>query len=292
MKGSKKRRKRKGKRWAFKNKLTYGLVACTFVISCFLIYFFLTAENQTHVDETPKAAIVDHLSDSYPNQTFVKTSKSILRNAGFKVYYYSKAAVDVNFYRNLPNLDFDVIILRVHSAVNEESNLLVLFTSEPFNDFKAGTTYLSDFLSDPPRLVRAMIYEGSDPYFGITPSFIDSMKGDFDDTLIIMMGCNGLDSAHTSMAEALIDKGAKVCIGWDELVSSFHTDHAITRLLQKLFVEKKTIRIAVQEVNSEVGPDPTYKSKLSWHPFQTGHYSFQSKFMQRTLLYRFQRLCC
>jgi len=112
-----------------------------------------------------------------------------------------------------------------------------------------------------------MIYEGSDPYFGITPSFVQSMKGKFDDTLIIMMGCNGLDPAHTSMAEALIDKGAKVCIGWDELVSSFHTDHAITRLLQKLFVEKKTIQIAVEEINKEVGPDPTYKSKLSWHPF-------------------------
>jgi hypothetical protein len=276
MKSGKKRGKKKGRRWTFKSKYTYGLVAGIFVVSCFLIYFFLNAENQTHVDDAPKAAIVDHLSDSHPNQTFVATSKSILRNAGFNVYYYSKEAVDVNFYRNLPNLDFDVIILRVHSAVNEASDLLVFFTSEPFNDLKAGTIYLSDFLSDPPRLVRAMIYEGSDPYFGITPSFVDSMNGEFDDTLILMMGCNGLDPAHTSMADALINKGAKVCIGWNELVSSFHTDHAITHLLQKLFAEKKTIQTAVDEINSEVGPDPTYKSKFSWYPLERGHYSFQN----------------
>jgi len=274
MKGSK-RRKRRGKRSTFKSKLVYGLVAGILVISSFLIFFFLNAQNQPHVDEA-KAAIVDQLSDSYPNQTFLKTSKSILRNSGFKVYYYSKAAVDVNFYRNLPNLHFDVIILRVHSAVNEKSNLLVFFTSEPFNDLKASTTYLSDFLCDPPRLVRAMIYEGADPYFGITPSFVQSMRGKFDDTLIIMMGCNGLDPAHTSMADALIDKGAKVCIGWDELVSSFHTDHVTACLLQKLFDEKKTIQVAVEEINSEVGPDPTYRSKLCWHPLETGHYSVQS----------------
>lgn len=275
MKGGKKRGKRKGKRWTFKSKLTYGLIACIFVISCFLIYFFLTAENQTHLDVTPKAAIVDHLSDSYPNQTFVETSKSILRNAGFKVYYYSKAAVDVGFYRSLPSRGFDLIILRVHSAVNEESNLLVFFTSEPFNDFRARTTYVSDFLNDPPRLVRAMIYEGSDPYFGVTPSFVDSMKGEFDDTLIIMMGCNGLDPTHTSMAEALINKGAKVCIGWNELVSSSHTDHATTLLLQELLVENQTIQMGVEAANSQVGPDPMYKSKLSWYPFERGYYLFQ-----------------
>jgi len=104
MKGGKKRGKRKSKRWAFKSKLTYGLVAGVFVISCFLIFFFLIAENQTHVDSTPKAAIVDHLSDSFPNQTFVGTSQSILRNAGFKVYYYSKVAVDQIFLMTLPGL--------------------------------------------------------------------------------------------------------------------------------------------------------------------------------------------
>ena len=265
LKRARERGKRKGKRWTFNDKWTYGLVAGVFVVSCFLIYFFYYTDGQIHFDDTPKAAIVDQLSESYPNQTFMETSRFILRNAGYKVYYYSKAAVDVNFYRNLPNLDFDVIILRVPSAVNEESDLLVLFTSEPFNEFKAGTTYLSDFLDDPPRLVRAMVYEGSDPYFGVTPSFVQSMKGKFDDTIIVMMGCNGLDPTHTSMAEALINKGAKVCIGWDELVSSSHTDHATTFLLQKLFVEKKTVQISVEEVNREVGPDPAYKSKLSWH---------------------------
>jgi len=275
MSDRKKKGKRKGRKWVFKNKLMYGLIAGIFVVSCFLIFFFLNAENQTLDGAQLKAAIVDHLSDSYPNQTFLRTAKSILRNAGFKVYYYSKAAVDVNFYRSLPNRGFDLIIFRVHSAVNEQSDLLVFFTSEPFSTFKATTTYLSDFTCDPPRLVRAMIYEGSDPYFGITPSFIDSMNGEFDDTMIIMMGCNGLDPTHLSMTEAMINRGAKICIGWNELVSPSHTDHATTLLLQELFVENKTIQAAVEAANSQAGPDPTYKSELCWHPSERGYYPFQ-----------------
>ena len=221
-----------------------------------------------------KAAIVDHLSDSNPNQTFVENCKSILRNASFTTYYYSEVAVDVNFYRNLPNQGFDLIILRVHSAVNEGSDLLVFFTSEPFSESAAGTTYLSDFLCDPPRLVRARIYEGAKPFFGITPSFVESMKGGFDHTIIIMMGCTGLGPQHTSMAEALVKKGAGVYIGLDGLVSPSHTDQMTTILLQKLLAENKTVQNAVSETNSEVGPDPVYNSKMLWYPATEGDFSF------------------
>ncbi len=223
-----------------------------------------------------KAAIVDQLGDSYPNTTFFETSRSILNDSGFKVYYFGAGSVDVNFYRNLPNQGFSVIILRVHSAINQESNFLVLFTSEPFNDVLAGSTYLSDFLSDPPRLVRARIQEDSQPFFGITPLFVDTMKGDFDHTLIIMMGCNGLESQHTSMAQALVKKGAQVYIGFDGFVSPSHTDDATTRLLREIFVENKTIQEAVIEVNSEVGPDPEYASKLLWYPPERGGYVLTS----------------
>jgi hypothetical protein len=236
----------------------------------------LNSKNQILSNSTPKAAIVDQLNDSSPNQTFIQTSRSLLNNAGFSVYYYSQAAVDVSFYRTLPSRGFGLIILRVHSALHEESSYLVLFTTEPFDDAKASSTYLQDFLSDPPRLVRARITEDSDPYFGITPSFVSSMNGEFNGAMIIMMGCSGLDAAHTSMADALIKKGARVCTGLDGLVSPPYTDDVTTRLLEKILVENETVGTAVAEINSEVGPDPTYNSKLSWYPSQQGDYRFKA----------------
>jgi hypothetical protein len=256
-------------------KVIVAVVAIA-VVACLLAYSFINSLSKSGIFASEhKAAIVDQLSDSSPNQTFVQTSVSILSNAGFKVYQYMKPAVNVDFYRNLPSQQFELIILRVHSALNENSSDLVFFTSEPFDDTKAGTTYLTDFMSDPPRLVRARMYEGADPYFGITPSFVDSMEGNFDHTLIIIMGCSGLEPGHTSMAEALIKKGAKVCTGLDGLVSPSYTDDITTRLLQKLFVAKETVARAVTEINSEVGPDPAYNSTLCWYPYQQGSYSVQ-----------------
>lgn len=285
MKQGKKQPKRRSRK-VFRRRLVWGLTAAILAVSCLVIYGLLNLRNQPNSDGTPtiKAAIVDQLSDSNPNQTFVENCKSILRNASFNAYYYSKVAVDVNFYRNLPNQGFDLIILRVHSAVNEESDLLVFFTAEPFSESAAGTTYLSDFLCDPPRLVRARMYEGAKPFFGITPSFVESMRGGFDHTIIIMMGCTGLGPQHTSMAEALVKRGAEVYIGLDGLVSPSHTDQMTTILLQKLLAENKTVQSAVSETNSEVGSDPVYKSKLSWYPYAEGDFSFTEMLQTASIL--------
>jgi len=266
---------RKRRKPSSKSKLKYE-VAVVLVVSCILIYAFWNSRNQIFSNSSPKAAIVDQLSDSSPNQTFVQTSRSLLNNAGFSVYYFSQAAVDVSFYRTLPSRGFGLIILRVHSALNEESSYLVLFTTEPFDNAKASSTYLQDFLSDPPRLVRARITEDSDPYFGITPSFVSSMNGEFHGAMIIMMGCSGLDPVHTSMADALIKKGARVCTGLDGLVSPPYTDDVTTRLLEKMLEENETVGTAIAEINSEVGPDPAYNSKLSWYPSQQGDYRLKA----------------
>ena len=282
MKRTKQQPKRRTRKRAFHRRLAWMMTAtAVFIVSCLLIYTMLNTGDQKNVDGTAimKAAIVDQLSDSSPNQTFVETSKSLLKNASFNTYYYSKAAIDVNFFRNLPSRGFRLIILRVHSAINEQSDLLVFFTAEPFSDSAAGTTYLSDFLCNPPRLVRARMYEGAEPFFGITPAFIESMKGEFNHTIIMMMGCTGLEPNHISMAQALIKKGAEVYIGLDGLVSPSYTDHATTKFLQKLLTENKTIQNAVIETNSEVQPDPVYKSKLAWYPSEKGNVSFQHLFL-------------
>ncbi len=92
------------------------------------------------------------------------------------------------------------------------------------------------------------------------------------------MGCDGLK--YNTMAEAFRRKGAKVWIGWDGLVSTPHTDHATTRLLQHLAVEN-TVNDAVGNTMNEVGPeeryfqDQGYNSTLKYYPIAAGGYKIE-----------------
>lgn len=211
-----------------------------------------------------KAAIVDHLSLTMPNQTFVETATNILKQAGFTVDYYKGEEVTVEFYRNLPTHGYSLIILRVHSTP------LSLFTSEPYNKNK----YVWEQLTD--QLTRAKYFqEDEDAFFGITAQFVrSSMKGRFNNSTIIMMGCLGLTFSDT--AEAFIGRGAKTYVSWNNFVLASHTDLATTRLLQHLITEQQTVKQAVDDTMIEVGPDPIYNSQLLYYPLETGSYTIQT----------------
>jgi hypothetical protein len=265
--------RKKHKKGKLRNKLIYGIVAVGLFFICFFAYSSLHPENPSSNDQTnpPKAALIDHLSFSSPppNETFKTQCKTILENAGFDYTYYEGEKVTVDFYRNLPTYDYSLIILRVHSAAiknetGQPTELIGLFTSEIWNE-TTESKYSSEI--DQGRLAKARLFaEKDDWYFGITPLFVQfSMVGNFRNTVIIMMGCEGLN--HTSMGDALYRKGAKVYISWTGLVSISHTDQSTMQLLQYLIQEKRTIKNAVQEIN----PDPTWKwSELDYYPKEVG----------------------
>jgi len=258
-----------------RKKIAYGIIAVISILICFLIYSLLHSSP-------PQAAIVDHLSffPEQRNQTFVNTCTSILEEGGLTWAYYKGEEITVGFYRKLPSCGASLIILRVHSAIMKTENgtisILGLFTSELYSDHKAATTYREDVLHN--RLVTAF-FEGGDVYFGIVPKFVEeSMEGKFKDTVIIMMGCEGIGyidalthtrEAYTDMADAFVKKGAKVYIGWDGPVGIGHTDLATVRLLQNLIQKKRTIKEAVRQTNGDVGPDPVYNSTLNYYPLTT-----------------------
>ena len=229
-----------------------------------------------HFSQPAKVALVDHLSLTCPNESFINTVTQILEQAGYTVDYYPGEEVTVEFYRNLPTHNYDIIVLRVHSlATAIEGEELVeipvtLFTSEDYSQ----TRYLKEQLSG--QLIIAH-YSVSDPrYFGIAPRFITtSMSGEFQDTTVVTMGCAGLN--NTTMAEAFVEKGAKVYISWDGGVQARHTDLAVTHLLQHLVTEKQTITQAVENTMKEVGPDPVYHSVLLYYPPESGDYAILDK---------------
>lgn len=274
---SRRRKHRKSRK-----RLTYGIITVAFILICIVTYSYLHSSNQNPPNPHPpnqlpsKAAIVDHLSLTAPNQTFKNSSISILEAAGFDVTYYPGKDVTVNFYRNLVSHNYGLIVFRVHSAIIGNSTRLGLFTSELFDENKYNTPsapYYDDIVNaKPQRIVKAYFPDDPIQYFAIAPEFIEKY-GNFQNTTIIMMGCDGIK--YNAMAEAFRRKGAKICIGWDGLVSAPHTDHGTTCLLQHL-AQGETVAEAVTETMKAVGPDPEYESRLKHYPGAAGSYTIQS----------------
>jgi hypothetical protein len=260
------RKEEEGAKRLPRRKLIYVILI---IASVFTSFFLLNSLSRSPVGFPYKAAIVDQLSLFAPNPDFVNVSTAILKANGFSVDYYPGEEVNVNFYRNLPSYGYGIIILRVHSAINLTTGTkqtVVLFTSERFNETEYEDLYNDQQLAQ----VGFYPYKPGDPtYFGIAPKFVrDSMKGRFQNTIIIMMGCNGM--GDTEMAEAFVEKGAKVYIGWDNSVEVNHTDIATTYLLQCLVSKNETIGNAVEETNREAKPDPMYGSLLDYYPKEVG----------------------
>jgi hypothetical protein len=179
----------------------------------------------------------------------------------------------------------------VHSAIERTENgtsisLLGLFTSQLY--IPSLNLYPDDVNNG--RLVEAFFNEQQRQegiiYYGIVPSFIEqSMKGEFKNTIIIMMGCEGLgyvndntSQTYTDMAEAFIEKGARVYIGWNGWVSVNYSDQATLDLLQNLLLKNQTINDAVG-----VGKDPYYNSTLAFYPNDAGNYTFQNVVSSSTM---------
>jgi hypothetical protein len=176
------------------------------------------------------------------------------------VDYYPSEEVTVEFYRDLPTHGYRLIILRIHSSATP-CPPPSFYTSEPYSNTKFIYQQLTD------QVISVAHYEEGPWFFGILPKFVlESMNGEFRNTTIIMMGCEGLED--DSMAKAFVEKGAKVYIGWSGSVLASHTDTAVTRLLRHLILERQPVSRAVENTMREVGPDPTYKSVMVYYPLE------------------------
>jgi hypothetical protein len=261
------------------------IILLTVGFSAYFTYAFLTQSSGHSLIEPTlqfkpqnpnpllKAAIVDHLSLTCSNETFREEAAAILVKANYTVDYFSGEKVTVEFYRNLPTYGYSLIILRVHSGLQEGDNPpVIFFTSELYST----SEYLPEQLTD--QLWEGQLGTGfveGQTYFGISPEFVKKgMKGKFQNTTLIMMGCNGL--TYTDMAEAFVEKGAKVYMGWNGSVSAGRTDTATAFLLQHLIQENQTIEQAMDNTMKKVGPDPTSESVLDYYPLKVGEQTIEN----------------
>ena len=213
-----------------------------------------------------KAAIIDQLYILQPNQDFIRQITQALSNYGFTVDVYRGEEVTVDFYRNLPTYGYKLIIFRVHSGLlgvdPKVVNKTWLFTAEPYSK----TRYVAEQLTD--QLTYAKTSDDAPWVFAISAKFVtESMENRFNNTAIVMMGCDCLH--FQDLAQAFIQKGASTYIAWDVSVLLDYVDDTTVTLIEKLCSEEITIREAVAQTMKEKGPDPKHGAVLKYYPAES-----------------------
>ena len=256
-----------------------AIIAVAAALAVALVFGRLPTSDSSRQSGPPTAAIIDQASLTQPNPALAESASRILERAGYTVDYYPGEQVTVDFYRDLPTLGYDLLIIRTHSGIYLDGiprDDAFLFTSEPYSEtehvddqrarrlIKASyyTEGLSVSLEATPTPERPSLTSFDPPYyFGIPVEFIrESMHGDFDGATVIVMGCNGLTS--DGLAKALVERGAGEVMSWDGLVSARHTDAATERLLSLLLDAGLSVEDAVAQTMEALGPDPDYGSVL------------------------------
>jgi len=217
----------------------------------------------------PTAVIADQLSDSHPNPDFVRQATEILTAAGYQVDYVPRPQVTVDFFRALPGRGYDIILLRAHSSatyITEEGQefsdgSVTISTGEPLNRAHRQERNGN-------RVVGFLLQGEEEPILGVRWEFFaQDAEGRFEDSLIVLMGCDGLKVGQT--ARSLVELGAANIVGWNGKVSIEHTDQATLFLLLRRVHEGLPIVEAVELTRALIGPDPAFGSELMvtvWRP--------------------------
>lgn len=254
-------KKSNGSKKRLHSRLLYLVVitSLSFLISLAVYNMFFLEDREW------TAIILDQLTikKELVNSNFNSTCASILGSSGYNLQYYPGEDVTISFFKDLPAKSGKVIIIRAHSAIRDDTDWVDLFTSESFRDGKYVDLALSGQIS------KAKMYSFDDDYFAIGPTFVNSsMKGQFEDgSLIILMGCNSLNS--TSMAKALVGRGARVVVGWTSWVDANYTDSYTLQLLQYLFAENPyTVSGSINKLNMDMNNNQSnpYKTRLAYYP--------------------------
>jgi len=216
----------------------------------------------TSEPERRKAALVDQIALTDPNPEFTDQALAYLGEAGFSTDVYEGEEITVEFFRTLPAQGYQLILFRSHSTnvINENipGGPVFLFTSELYDKNK----YVKEQLAN--RIGRAkMLYDDAPLYFAILSGFVRyETTGRFDDTLIIIGGCQSLGTPD--LGQALIERGASAVVGWNDWVDMSHNDKAILHLLRGLTTDRLTLEQAVRKTMNEIGPAPAYDSILTY----------------------------
>ena len=211
-------------------------------------------------DQNLRVAIFDPLAEKEGGQGFTDSCADLFESAGCSVVVYSGSEVTVSLLKKIPQ-GLDVLILRVHSGVFKD--MVWLFTAEEYD----STRYVIEQLSGEIHIARTT--PNSKLLFAVGSKFVRNyMEGRFQDTLVVMMGCEGLH--FSDLGQAFLDSGASAYVSWDTLVSLSHSDAATMGLLEAMVIDRMSLEEAVEHCQSTVGTDKYYDSQFDYIPKGSG----------------------
>jgi hypothetical protein len=218
-----------------------------------------------------KAAIIDQLYLLEPDPSFIESATRMLESYGFMVDLWQGGQVTVDFYRKLPSMGYKMIVFRVHSgllmSLEKEGarplDTTYLFTAENYTT----TRYVKDQLTD--KVSNAMMYEKYPLVFAVNSAFMKSASGRFDNTVVLLLGCESY--YYDDMPEAFIEKGASAYVGWSTVVSLDHVDKAALDLLGNLCTANQTLAEGINRTMAGLGQDPSFGAYLKFYPPGSGN---------------------
>ncbi len=247
---------------------TLWVITALFLATFTCAIVAISQQMPSPIPEGARAAIVDQLYASYPNEEFTTRVTEELENYGFEVDVYQGDAVTVDLFRNLSG--YSLVVFRVHSGPigpihrGLESGIgTYLFTNEPYSQIKHPREQLNHEINP------AKVAEGYPCVFAIGPKFITNrMIGNFHDTVVIVGGCACL--YNDDLAQAFVNRGASAFLAWNNTVELDYVDEAMISLVKNLCSEGLAVKEAVGLTMAIKGPDPKYGAVLEYYPRGSG----------------------
>lgn len=219
----------------------------------------------------PLAVIIDQLHDSIPNKYFQDNAKQYLELAGYDVDIFTTQQITVDFYKNLPSMNYKYIVIRTHGLEDPEyNNATFLFTGEKYNLNKHISEQLAGQLGKGAPIYeeeRNLILEERENledsmYFLVGAKLVDElMVGEFPDSVILIGGCESV--RNRDLATSLIWRGASEIVGWDRTIGSIENDRVMLAFLEKNLVDKEEIVDIVLELNDQYSSELQFSSELN-----------------------------
>jgi len=237
-----------------------GIAIVCVVLSLIIILNPFTPRSVVQTDDL-KCLIVDHLHNLQPNPEFIDYVTKEFEKIGFTVDVCQGDDVTIDYYRQLPSHGYKVILFRVHGGLLENEtgrgDKVWLFSNESYSRMRYYMMQLRD------QVAAASISLDSDPVFAISSKFVtDCMRYNFNDTVIINMGCAAFYS--DDLADAFIERGASAYLGWDVSVGLSYVEKATMTLVKTLCSDEMTIAQSVTSTMEENGPDPNNNAFLNY----------------------------
>jgi hypothetical protein len=252
--------------------LGLGVTLVLFFCIAFGIVWILSSFTRIPDQPTLKAAIIDQLYLNYPNQYITEEITQYLEDYGFQVDIYHGNDVTVDFYRNLAQHGYNLLIIRSHSGAmrheteTDRSSGTYLFTTESYSTTKYPKEQIND------EVAITSVESGQLNYFAVGPKFItNSMKGKLNNTVVIIDGCSGLYSSD--LAHAFVIKGASAYLAWNASVRLDYADGATLSLIKNLCSGDVKVAKAIDVTMTENGSDPVSNASLKYYPKDIGNLS-------------------